>query len=199
MQAKTLVLFDFDGTLTTKDTFFGFNKFLCGKPKFYLGLLLYAPYIALFLLKILNADYLKRTLLYFYLKQYTQAHITNVAERYYEHMLNNNILRKELIATLNGFVTDTNTDVAIVSASPAVWLLPACNALGTKCIATQLEFNAQGYFTGNFIGLNCNDEEKVQRIKQTYNLNNYTHIIAYGNSIHDAPMLALAHQQHWIK
>ena len=44
---RKVVVFDFDGTLTTKDTLIEFIKFSCGISKFYLGFLLYAPLLVL--------------------------------------------------------------------------------------------------------------------------------------------------------
>jgi len=41
---KTLVLFDFDGTLTTKDTLFLFTRYAVGSFRFFMGLfLLFIP------------------------------------------------------------------------------------------------------------------------------------------------------------
>ena len=194
----TLALFDFDGTITTCDTFFGFNKMLCGNPKYYTGLILYSPFIVLFLLKIISADVLKQHLLYFYLKGYNKTHLTQVAEQYYVYLVQNKYINPVVIAQLNTYVNDANTDVAIVSASADVWINVACKHFGAQCIATRLAFTDDGYFTGKFIGKNCNDQEKVERITEEYNLQDYTKIVAYGNSKHDIPMLNLAHQKNWV-
>lgn len=39
---RTVAVFDFDGTLTTKDTLLEFIKFSCGTGKFYLFFALYS-------------------------------------------------------------------------------------------------------------------------------------------------------------
>jgi phosphoserine phosphatase len=39
----TLALFDFDGTLTTKDSLEEFVKFAVGKPSYYFKLALFSP------------------------------------------------------------------------------------------------------------------------------------------------------------
>ena len=53
MSKKQIVaVFDFDGTLTTKDTFIEFIRFSCGKRKFFLGFMLFSPMIALMKLNL---------------------------------------------------------------------------------------------------------------------------------------------------
>lgn len=41
---KQIVAFDFDGTITNRDTLLEFIKFAKGKTAFYLGFLLHLPY-----------------------------------------------------------------------------------------------------------------------------------------------------------
>ncbi|MDX1628431.1 MAG: haloacid dehalogenase-like hydrolase, partial [Fulvivirga sp.] len=50
---KDLALFDFDGTITRKDTFLEFIKFHRGQTAFYLGFTLLSPVMLLFKLGIL--------------------------------------------------------------------------------------------------------------------------------------------------
>lgn len=44
---KKLYAFDFDGTLTTRDTLLEFIRFACGTRRFLLGFLLFAPLLVL--------------------------------------------------------------------------------------------------------------------------------------------------------
>ncbi|HEY0608667.1 MAG TPA: haloacid dehalogenase-like hydrolase, partial [Chitinophaga sp.] len=68
---------------------------------------------------------------------------------------------------------------------------PWCASMGITCIATQLEVKDER-LTGNILGLNCNGEEKVCRIRAQYNLEQYENIYAYGDSNGDKAMLAIA-------
>ena len=47
-----LYAFDFDGTITTKDTFIAFIRFVKGDLRTFLGLLLYAPILIMMKLKL---------------------------------------------------------------------------------------------------------------------------------------------------
>lgn len=51
---RTVAVFDFDGTLTTKDTLLEFIKFSCGTGKFYFVFLLYIPLLVLMEAKTLS-------------------------------------------------------------------------------------------------------------------------------------------------
>jgi phosphatidylglycerophosphatase C len=44
---------------------------------------------------------------------------------------------------------------------------------------------------------NCYGEEKVRRIKTSYNLDEFDHIYAYGDSEGDKAMLDLAHERYY--
>ena len=44
---EKILFFDFDGTITTKDTLLEFILYSCGKVKFLLGFLLYSPLLIL--------------------------------------------------------------------------------------------------------------------------------------------------------
>jgi phosphoserine phosphatase len=54
-----------------------------------------------------------------------------------------------------------------------------------------LEF-VEGKFSGRFATPNCNGQEKVNRIKEYLNPEDYNPIFAYGNSSGDKPMLDMA-------
>src|SRR5688572_10936854 len=53
IKTSTLVLFDFDGTITTKDTLIEFVQFYRGRSQYFIGLFLMAPVLALFLSRLI--------------------------------------------------------------------------------------------------------------------------------------------------
>ena len=88
--------------------------------------------------------------------------------------------------------------IVIVSASIDSWLKPWCDKNDLDLIATKLEIK-NGILTGNFLTNNCYGNEKVIRVKQEYNLSNYEHIYAYGDSRGDRELLDLAHTKFYRK
>src|SRR5690349_18301694 len=64
---SVLALFDFDGTITKKDTFIEFIKFTHGKFSYWFGLWLLSPMLVLYALKLLRNDKAKTFMFkYFY-------------------------------------------------------------------------------------------------------------------------------------
>ena len=63
-----LALFDFDGTLTSKDSLPDFIQYAVGKPTYYFGLLLLSPVLFSYLIGIIRNDVAKKKLIGRYFK-----------------------------------------------------------------------------------------------------------------------------------
>ena len=59
---KQLFAFDFDGTLTTRDTLIAFIRYTCGTPRFLFGFLLHAPLLVLMKLRLYSNGKAKQRL-----------------------------------------------------------------------------------------------------------------------------------------
>jgi HAD superfamily hydrolase (TIGR01490 family) len=186
---KVLVLFDLDGTLTTKDTFLEFIKFYCGAPKFYTGFLLLSPWLVLFKLgAIANWKAKERVLRYFFSGEDAET-FRRKGEEFAEKIIPG-LLRPEGITTLRKHQDDKH-HVVVVTASAEDWVGPWCTGKNLQIIGTQLQ-RIGGKITGVLASKNCHGEEKVCRIRETLDLSAYDEIYAYGDSSGDKPMLALA-------
>jgi HAD superfamily hydrolase (TIGR01490 family) len=92
--------------------------------------------------------------------------------------------------------TEQGHKVVIVSASIECWLAPWCKKNGFELLATKLEVK-NGVVTGNLLGSNCFGIEKVNRIKDKYDLSQFNYIYAYGDSKGDIQMLDLANESFY--
>ena len=63
---KGIAFFDFDGTITTKDTLLEFIKFCKGSFRFYLGFLLNSPYLVAYKTKLISNQLAKEKVLGFF-------------------------------------------------------------------------------------------------------------------------------------
>ncbi len=79
----------------------------------------------------------------------------------------------------------------VVSASLDSWLQEWCLKNDLDLISSSLE-TKDGIITGKFKGEYCNGIEKVRRIKEKYNLDEYDTVFAYGGNSGDTDMLKLA-------
>lgn len=189
---KKLYCFDFDGTLTCKDTLFLFLKF-CNARKYYAALLLFGALFVLVKLKLASAEKVKRQLIAFVLKGTSQEWLEQRAQaffkRYHREIMRPRAL--DFIAKL-----EAESSLCLVTASLDIWVQPFAQNLGALCIATQAEFS-QGVYTGRFLTKNCNGAEKVHRITQAVDLSQFDKTIAFGDTSGDKQMLAWADEAYF--
>jgi phosphatidylglycerophosphatase C len=196
MMAKKLLLLDFDGTITTKDTFPLFIKFNKGYPTFMAVFLMYAPLLILYKLKVLDGGKLKQHILRFLYKGCYRSKMESSGQAFIDYLHTTPIIKPEFGERIKTALNNGN-DVAIVSASPDTWIKPFADKYGLVCLCTELAYD-KGCFSGFFASKNCVGHEKVVRIKAHFNLEEYTEIIAYGNSKDDEAMFGIAHTIHRV-
>lgn len=190
-----LALFDFDGTLTTRDSMLVFLRFIAGNGRWLGGLIWLSPILVLTALGLFSKDQAKIRLLTYFLQGKEQKKLEQQAQIFCAEKLPA-ILRSSCLKRLQQLQKES-ARIVIVSASCDLWLTPWAQQQGVELLCSVLEIQ-QGIYTGKLRGKNCNREEKVQRIQASLDLNAYQHILAFGDSQGDLPMLSLAHEA-WIK
>ena len=192
--SSTLVLFDFDGTVTRKDSLFDFIIFYRGRIPFYWGMLWLSPAMVLFKLGIIpNWKAKEKVLSYFFAGESVQA-FQDKSQAYARQRLPS-IIKESALDKIREFQTE-GADIYVVSASAENWLIGWCESLGIQLIATQLEVR-EAKLTGKIAGSNCYGPEKAVRIQGCIDLSQYDKIYGYGDSRGDREMLALAHFPHY--
>lgn len=191
---RKLVLFDFDGTITTKDTFIEFLIFYNGLARFLFGMAMLSPYLALFALKMIPNWKAKQRVIRYFLKGESVQNLKLKCEEFSEKVLPR-LIRPGAVQAINEYKNDKSV-VAVVSASAEDWVQPWCRKQGLLCIATQLEVE-NGKITGNLCGPNCYGPEKVKRIEKQFVLTEFDEIVAYGDSSGDKEMFGIANQYHY--
>ena len=175
---KKLYLFDFDGTLTYKDTMFLYLKFY-NSMKFYVQFVKHIPLFVLLKLKLADAEKVKKSFISSILKGESRTKIEKKSQSFFEKY-QDEIFRVNALEFINN-IDRTQTESYIVSASLDIWVKPFAEKLEMKLLSTRAEFK-NDIFTGNFIGKNCNGPEKVKRIIETVNERKFDKIIAFGDS-----------------
>lgn len=191
---KRLVLFDFDGTITTKDTLKEFLIFYKGRLHFFLGMLILSPIVAAYLLKLMPNWKAKQWCLRFFIGGDDLTTFEKGCLDFSARVLPT-LVRPGALQTIEAN-KKTGTIICIVTASAENWVRPWCDKNGLLCLATQLEVN-ENKITGNLCGANCYGPEKVKRIKQEFQLSEFDEIIAYGDSSGDREMFGIAHQFYY--
>ncbi len=185
----TLALFDFDGTVTEKDSLADFIQFAVGRPRYYLGLAFLSPMLTGYTLKIVPNHIAKERLIAHFFRGWDAEQFRTLAEQYSLEKIDA-MTRSKAMERVRWHQNEGH-DVVIVSASMAEWLQPWCDQNSIVLISTRLEVK-EGRLTGRFATKNCYGPEKANRVKAAYDLSRYDHIFAYGDSRGDRELLALA-------
>ncbi|MBO1017811.1 HAD-IB family hydrolase [Achromobacter sp. SD115] len=184
--------FDFDGTLTYRDTLIPFlaRVSLC---KLLLGLTLVSPVLALLMCGKRGNDHgmalrqsAKQRLCRVVLRGRRQADLKELAARWVPGIA----LRPDMLARLRTH-QQSGHRVVIVSASPDLYLGEMARRLGVELICTGLE-TADGRLTGRFSTANCWGPEKVARLELRFGPVGRYELHAYGDSSGDAWLLNAA-------
>lgn len=171
---KRVFAFDFDGTITTKDTLFAFIRYAKGSFALYFGLFIFSPLLILMRLHAYSGGKVKQRLLTYFFKGMTIEHFDNICERFAKD--NKQLLRPAAIAKMEEAIGDGIT-VLIVSASIENWVRPFFNGLPIVFLCTEIEVE-EGRLTGKFATPNCYGAEKVRRI-EAIELNLLTSVHCY--------------------
>ena len=174
-------LYDFDGTIYNGDSSVDFFKYCLRKnkktfftiPEIFIALIMY-------LLGIKNKTMFKEKCFSFL------KYITDIDCAVSAFWINNEVKIKKWY-----LMQKKDSDI-IISASPEFLLLPVCQRLGVKLIASRVD-----KYSGIFTGENCYGEEKVRRFKSECN----SSIIDafYSDSKTDKPLADLAKNAFLIK
>ena len=188
---RKVYAFDFDGTLTTRDTLLAFIRYAKGTTNFCLGFLLHAPWLVLMKLGLYPNWKAKQRVFSYFFGDMTLETFDTLCLAFAKD--NRHLLRPFAFEAIKKARSE-GAEVLIVSASVDNWVQPFFPDV--KVIGTQVEVN-NGRLTGRFLTKNCYGQEKVNRIldylpdRKTYKL------IAYGDSRGDQELLAFADEAHY--
>lgn len=185
-----LAFFDFDGTITVKDSMIHFISYAVGYRKFLAGFILLSPILIAYKLKLIPNWKAKEIVLSYFFNGWEISQFEEIATRYSKEELPK-IIRKTSWEKIERH-KDQGDTVVVVTASIETWVKGWSKDHGLELIATKLEVK-DDKLTGRLSGKNCYGTEKVNWIREKYNLKEFEEIYVYGDSSGDKEMLALAH------
>lgn len=187
-----LALFDFDHTITTRDTFTDFVHCALPPRRLALGKALLAPTIAGYRLGLVSANAIRAQIVRVGFTGLPLARVLDTAHEFARTVLPRT-LRPDVMRDIDRHRAHGDT-VVVVSASLDAYLEHWCRAHGLQLLCSSLEAR-EGRLTGRYAGRQCDGEEKARRIRADFDLSAYARIHAYGDSLGDHAMLALAHRR----
>lgn len=184
-----LVAFDFDGTLTCRDSFMAFLRWRAGSARFLLGLVRLGPATAAYA-SHRDRGRLKIAAAREFLGGLTVEELSASAEAFAAAEATH-LLRPDALRCWRGW-GDRNARRLIVTASPEIIVAPFARTLGAEMvIGTRMAVDVAGRITGDFDGENCRGEEKVRRLQAAFGPD-VRLAAAYGDTAGDREMLAIS-------
>ena len=191
---STLALFDFDGTVSHKDSMLCFIVYSAGRLRFFLGILMLFPVLVSYKIGLISNSRAKEKVFSHFFRGWEESQFNLIADQFSKEFLRT-IIRKDALDKII-WHKKNNHEVVVFTASIENWLREWTNALELELIGTRLEV-ANSKITGIFSTKNCYGEEKVNRIREKYVLSNYSEIYAYGDSPGDKQMLELTPMSYY--
>lgn len=198
MSAASLVFFDFDGTLTSRDSLPCFALHSLGKLRTLIGVLKASAWILMWKLGAVSNTVAKERLFSSLFRGMPARKFAACCESFGPQI--EKIVRAEIVARMARHIA-AGDEVYIVSASIGDWIVPWAEKNGvdkSHVIATGAAVD-NGMLTGRFSTPNCHGHEKVRRIQTALGDIGGRSVVAYGDSGGDLPMLALADRAFMIK
>ncbi|GHT06630.1 hypothetical protein AGMMS49525_15080 [Bacteroidia bacterium] len=198
MKDKQIVAaFDFDGTITTKDTFVEFIRFAKGTSSFLCGFLLFSPLLIAYKLKLYPNWKVKQHLFSFFFKGMNLHDFEQYCRAFCRQSMH--LIRSQAISSIQKHI-EKGDSVVIISASIENWVRPFAECLGiSSTLCTQLEIDQESCLTGRFASANCYGAEKVRRLLQLYPHREGYYLVAYGDSKGDKELLNFADEEYYRK
>jgi len=183
--------FDFDGTLTRRDTLFPFLLHVAGPFKFSYKILLLVITLAGYALGLIRNDQAKIKVLTSFLANMEMDALQQYAQQFADQKLPL-LLRSEAMQRLEWHRNQGHRCV-VVSASLEIYLRPWASKAGfNDIVGSRLETRADGRTTGNLLGENCFGPEKLRRLEALLGSPDGYTLYAYGDSRGDKELLSAA-------
>lgn len=186
--------FDFDGTLTSRDTLIEFIRFAKGDKAFALCMLRFLPMLLAMKAGLYPNWKAKQRVFSYCFRGMAVAAFNALCTRFADeraHLMRPAGLQKIRELLLKG------DRVVIVSASINNWVEPFFREFdGLYVVGTMVE-ERDGVLTGRFITKNCYGREKVNRLLQLYPERTQYRLTAYGDSRGDMELLDFADEGHY--
>ena len=204
----TIHAFDFDGTLTTRDTLLLFIRHARSRWALLGGLLLFSPLLVLMKLHLADNGRTKERLFGHYFRGMLERDFDALCQSFARN--HTHILRTAGLRAIQQAL-DRGERVVVLSASIDRWV-EAClrqflvSSSQFQVLGTEIEV-ADGRLTGRFVTPNCYGSEKVRRLKEylkevsprgdVEGATEDAFIIAYGDSRGDKELLDYADESHY--
>ncbi|KRG68867.1 HAD family hydrolase [Pseudoxanthomonas dokdonensis] len=184
-----LALFDFDGTITTRETFADFLRFSAHPLRRWLGVPCFAPLVLGYRAGVVNPSLLRAAAIRFAFQGVSAEQVRQRGQDYAREIIPG-LLRPVAMQRIAWHQARGDT-VIVVSGALDSYLAPWCRQHQLQLICSSLQQRGDR-LTGAYAGRQCVAEEKPRRVLAELDRHEFAAIHAYGDTAEDQAMLALA-------
>ncbi|MBD8881687.1 HAD family hydrolase [Rhodanobacter sp. 7MK24] len=189
-----LALFDFDGTITTRETMSDFMRLAATPLRRALGIPVFAPMLAGYKMGLVAGTTIRQAVTAFGFRGVPATRVHAAGDRFAIEYIPG-VLRPEAMQRI-ALHQARGDKVVVVSGGFDFYLAPWCRQRGLELICSTLETRGER-LTGRYLGAQCIGEEKARRVRERYDLAAYGQCYAYGDTHEDEAMLALAQRKFY--
>ena len=189
-----LALFDFDGTITSSDSWTPFMRMAVRPARIRMAMVALSPIVVGYRLGMISASRCRQVAARLGFSGEPAGAIRQLGAQYAATVLPGTLQTRALERI--DWHKSQGDDIVVVSASLDLYLAPWCAERGLKFICTTIE-EQRGTLTGRYVDGDCSGAEKVRRIRAQYDLSSYPIVYAYGDSGEDREMMALADKKYY--
>ncbi len=191
MDSGRIVVFDFDGTLTVRDSLPYMLKAV-SRPRwpFYVKLLCSAPWLVGYVLHLVPAARAKEQLISRFVKGMSTAEFESRCHEQAQKV-RHRLLRPDMVSRLECHVSQGDK-VYVCSANIDTWIEQCLEPIKVPIVSTCLEVS-DGKLTGRFATPNCNGAEKWKRMRATVETSGLP-LTVYGDSKGDDALMSHAQE-----
>lgn len=182
----TIAFFDFDGTIVKGDSLVAFLKYYFSRKQLALKSLIYSPIFLSYKFGLVSNSKAKEKLFNVFFSGEKLDQFNQKSKLFSKEWITKNLNSKAFERIQ--WHQEKGHEVVVVSASISNYLIPWCESLNVKVIATELLVENEK-ISGYFFTPNCYGKEKVARIKKEYDLTKYETSYGYGDSRGDDELL----------
>lgn len=186
--------FDFDGTLTRRDTLIEFIRFAKGDKAFLLCFLRYSPLLVLMKLGLYPNWKAKQRVFSHCFRGMAVDTFNSLCSRFARDKAR--LMRPKGMKKLREVLAEGGK-VVVVSASVNNWVEPFFAGIGGVYVVGTMVEEREGVLTGRFLTKNCYGEEKVTRLLQLFPERTQYWLTAYGDSRGDFELLDFANESYY--
>lgn len=173
------VLFDFDCTLTTRDTLRPLAHYFAEEDRNHFGLAILYCVLVLARLRIMDDKKMKESFMRLFLKGKELSKVNSTVRNFFDKNLES-LLNRPVFEALEHYKKNS-AKTYIVSANFDFLLEPLVQRWGLAgVICTQTE-KLNGVFTGKIKGNTCKGKEKVRRLMETFDPREFAGMTAFGD------------------